>query len=403
LITAKDPAGYPSSLAYDDFDNFAPRFGFAYKPKFLRSKTVFRGAYGIFYQREAANTWVDLAINDPFSKQTTFTLETDQSSQFFWRNFDMSRPTALALPIRYSSFRWTRTGAKEWFISAISISNSRSVSTQSCKWLMSDPGLGPIQQRRSYPNLGQVNGLGSGGDSNYHSLQASAEKRFSHGILFMAGYTYGKCISNSDSTFVGESTAIQNGRDFRQQRGLCTQHFGQRFTLSWLYDLPFGRGRALMTSAPRVVDLILGGWQFNGIYTARSGSPFTVGQAGDAPNVGDGSARPDQIGNPNEVQNRSIDRWFNTDAFAPADRFRWGTAGRNTVIGPGINNWDFSIFKSFSIDETRKFQFRSEFFNLLNHPEFGFPGSTIGTAQFGRISGTTRDPRDIQLSLKFLW
>jgi hypothetical protein len=266
-----------------------------------------------------------------------------------------------------------------------------------------DPGPGPIQPRRPYPNLGQVNGLGSGGDSNYHSLQLSAEKRFSHGMLFMAGYTYGKCISSSDTTFVGEGTSIQNGRDFSQQRGLCTQHFSQRFTLSWLYDLPFGRGRAVMTNAPRVVDFILGGWQLNGIYTARSGSPFTVTQAGDAPNVGDGSARPDQIGNPNEVDNRSIDRWFNTDAFRPADRFRWGTAGRNTVIGPGINNWDFSIFKSFAIDEHRRVQFRSEFFNLANHPEFGFPGATIGTAQFGRISGTTRDPRDVQLSLKFLW
>jgi hypothetical protein len=222
-------------------------------------------------------------------------------------------------------------------------------------------------------------------------------------MLFMGGYTYAKCISNSDSTFVGEGTSIQNGRDFSQQRGLCTQHFSQRFTLSWLYGLPFGRGRALMTTAPRVVDFILGGWQLNGIYTARSGSPFTVSQAGDAPNTGDGSARPDQIANPNEVENRSIDRWFNTDAFRPADRFRWGTAGRNTVIGPGINNWDFSIFKSFSIDEKRRVQFRSEFFNLANHPEFGFPGATIGTAQFGRISGTTRDPRDVQLSLKFLW
>ncbi|MCC6860774.1 MAG: TonB-dependent receptor [Bryobacterales bacterium] len=419
LITAKDPQGYPSALAYDDFNNLAPRFGFAYNPKFLGGRTVFRGAYGIFYQREAANTWVDLAINDPFIRQTTFSLETDPASQFYWRNFDFSRPTALSLPIPLLVFsvdtNWREGMVHQWnfniqqslgfntVIQAAYVGNRGLRLPWATLPNQPDPGPGPIQPRRPYPNLGQVNGLGSGGDSNYHSLQFSAEKRFSHGMLFMAGYTYGKCISNSDSTFVGEGTSIQNGRDFSQQRGLCTQHFSQRFTLSWLYDLPFGRGRMLMTGAPRVVDFILGGWQINGIYTARSGSPFTVTQPGDAPNTGDGSARPDQVGDPNEVQGRSIDRWFNTEAFAPAARFRWGTAGRNTVTGPGINNWDFSVFKSFAIDERRKIQFRSEFFNLFNRAEFGFPGSAVGTAQFGRISGTTRDPRDVQLSLKFLW
>ena len=208
---------------------------------------------------------------------------------------------------------------------------------------------------------------------------------------------------NSGGSFVGEGTSIQNGRDFHQQRSLCTQHFSRRFTTSWLYDLPFGRGKKHLNSAPRAIDIAFGGWQVNGILTLRTGSPFTVTQSGDAPNVGEGSPRPDQVGNPNEVANRSIDHFFNTDAFASAAKFRWGTAGRNTVIGPGINNWDFSIFKTFAIDEKRRIQFRSEFFNLFNHPEFGFPGSSIGTAQFGRISGTTRDPRDVQLSLKLLW
>jgi hypothetical protein len=266
-----------------------------------------------------------------------------------------------------------------------------------------DPGPGPVETRRPFPNFGQINGLDSWGDANYNGLQVQLEKRYSRGLQFMAGYTYGKCISNSDSTFVGESTSIQNGRDFDQQRGLCTQDIRQRLTVSWVYDLPFGRGKAYMSHAPRAVDLAFGGWQVNGIYTARTGSPFTVTQPGDAPNVGDGSARPDQVGNPNDVSNRSIDHFFNTAAFATASQYRWGTAGRNTVIGPGINNWDFSIFKNFAFDEQRKLQFRSEFFNLFNHPEFGLPGASINTAQFGRISGTTRDPRDIQLSLKFLW
>jgi hypothetical protein len=202
---------------------------------------------------------------------------------------------------------------------------------------------------------------------------------------------------------VGEGTSIQNGRDFSQQRGLCTQDIRKRLTFSWLYDLPFGRGKRFLNGTSGIVDAFLGGWQINGILTFRSGSPFTVSQPGDAPNQGDGTPRPDQIGNPNEIDDRTIDHFFNTGAFASATPFRWGTAGRNTVIGPGINNWDFSLFKSFALDEKRKLQFRAEAFNLMNHPEFGFPGSAFGTPQFGRISSTNRDPRDIQLSLKFLW
>ncbi|HEU0138347.1 MAG TPA: carboxypeptidase regulatory-like domain-containing protein [Bryobacteraceae bacterium] len=419
LITARDPQGYPSALAYDDFNNFAPRIGFAWTPKFLGSKTVFRGAYGIFYQRELANTWVDLAINDPFIRQTNINLETDASSPYHFARYDLSRPTALAPPTPLLTFSvdtdWKDGQVHQWNFNiqqSLGFDTVLQVAYVGNRGLrlpwatlpnQAAPGPGPIQPRRPYPDFGVVNGLGSRGDSNYHGLQIQGEKRYSKGLLFMAGYTFAKCISNSDSTFVGEGTSIQNGRDFSQQRGLCTQHFSHRYTLSWLYDLPFGRGKAFLGNAPRPVEAILGNWQINGILTLRSGSPFTVGQPGDAPNTGEGSPRPDQVGDANDIEERTVDRFFNTDAFAQADAFRWGTAGRNTVIGPGINNWDFSVFKSFAIDEARRIQFRAEFFNLFNHAEFGFPGASFGTAQFGRISGTSRDPRDIQLSLKFLW
>jgi Carboxypeptidase regulatory-like domain len=419
LITARDPEGYPRALAFNDNNNFAPRIGLAYSPKWLGGKTVIRSAYGIFYQRELANTWVDLAINDPFIRQTTFNLDTDPNSQFFWQRYNLSQPTALAPPSPLLIFsvdtNWREGMVHQWNFNiqqSVGFGTMLQVAYVGNRGLrlpmatlpnQPEPGPGPVQPRRPYPNLGQVNGLESRADANYHSLQIQAEKRYTNGLQFVGGYTFSKCISNSDSTFVGEGTSIQNGRDFRQQRGLCTQHIGERFTLSWLYDLPFGRGKRFLGQTPRAVDLLLGGWQINGIYTARTGSPFTVTQAGDAPNTGDGSARPDQIGDPNDVEDRSIDRFFNTAAFSPAAPFRWGTAGRNTVIGPGINNWDFSIFKGFSFDEHKILQFRAEFFNLLNHPEFAFPGSAIGTAQFGRISATSRDPRDIQMSLKFLW
>jgi hypothetical protein len=419
LITAKNPDPYPRALAYNDNNNFAPRIGFAYTPKWLGGKTVIRSAYGIFYQRELANTWVDLAINDPFIRQTNINLDTTPSSPFYFARYDLSRPTALAPPIPLLVFavqtNWREGMIHQWNFNIQQSLGSGVVVQLSyvgnrglrLPWAtldnQPDPGPGPIDARRPFTNLGQVNGLGSGGDSYYHGLQIQAEKRYSNGLQFIGGYTFARCISTSDSTFVGEGTSVQNGRDFRQQRGLCTQHFSQRFTLSWVYDLPFGRGKKYGSNLARPIDFVLGSWQINGIYTARTGAPYTVTQPGDLPNVGDGSARPDLVGDPTNVVDKSIDNWFNKDAFRLADRFRWGTAGRNILIGPGINNWDFSLFKNILIDERRRLQFRMESFNLFNRTEFGTPGSAIGTPQFARISGTARDPRDIQLSLKFLW
>jgi hypothetical protein len=420
LITGRDPHGLPDSLAYNDNNNFAPRVGFAYNPKFLGGKTVFRAAYGIFYQRELANTWIDLAINYPFVRQAIFNLDTNPSSPFYFANYNLSRPTAIVPPaaalLAYTANPNWRDGlVNQWnatvqqslgFGTVLQIAYVGNRGLRLPAELFPNqpaPGPGPVQSRRPFSNFGAIYELATRGDANYNSLQISLEKRYSNGIQFITGYTYSKCISDSDSTFVGEGTSIQSGRDFKQERGPCTQDFRQRLTLSALYDLPFGRGKKFGGGMSRAADLAIGGWQVNSIITFRSGSPFTVTQAGDAPNVGDGSGRPDLIGNPNSVTNRNIDHYFETNAFAVAAPFRWGSEGRNVVIGPGIANWDFSLFKAFSFDEKRKLQFRAEFFNALNHAEFAAPGATISTAQFGRISGTTRDPRDIQLALKFLW
>ncbi|HWQ54741.1 MAG TPA: carboxypeptidase regulatory-like domain-containing protein [Bryobacteraceae bacterium] len=420
LITAKDPQGYPSSLAYDDWNNFAPRFGFAYNPSFAR-RTVIRGAWGIFYQREAMNTWVDLAINTPFISQTLITLDADPSSQFYFGRYNLAAPTALAPPQPLLVFsvdpNWREGQVHQW---NFNIQQELGFSTVAQIGYVGNramrlprvtipnqplPGAGPVNVRRPYQNFGTVWNFDSGGDSNYHGLQIQVEKRFSHGLQFINAYTWSKCIDNTAGTFVGEpgGTAIQDNYNFAGQRGLCSQDTRHRYSLSWVYDLPFGRGRAIGTDLPRVADAILGGWQINGILTLRTGDPFSVTVQGDPANVGDGTTRADLIGKANEVSDRSVDRWFNTAAFARPANFRFGTSGRNIVIGPGINNWDLSLFKMFRIDEARQFQFRGEAFNAFNRPQFGFPGATLGTAQFGRISSTVRDPRDIQLSLKFLF
>jgi hypothetical protein len=158
-----------------------------------------------------------------------------------------------------------------------------------------------------------------------------------------------------------------------------------------------------------VTLLLLGGWQINGILAAQTGSPFTVTQSFNGANTDGGQRRPDLIGNPNLPGGGSVSRWFDTNAFRenrPADSvngpFRFGTAGRHIVIGPGLANLDFAAYKEFPVAERCRLQFRGEFFNSLNHPSFGNPGATLGTPQFAVIS-SAGDPRDIQFGLKLTY
>ncbi|HYM06854.1 MAG TPA: hypothetical protein VEU11_09860 [Terriglobales bacterium] len=181
--------------------------------------------------------------------------------------------------------------------------------------------------------------------------------------------------------------------------------------MSYVYELPVGKGKQFLNKGG-VGNIVLGGWQVNGITTFQAGSPFTVTQVLNGANVDSGQFRPDLIGNPNDLSHsrhrgQQVAQFFDTSAFRvnqPPDPvngpFRFGTEGRHVVIGPGINDFDFAAYKVFPFKETRQLQFRAEFFNIFNHPIFANPGATLGTLQFGRLSATTVDPRDIQFALK---
>lgn len=185
---------------------------------------------------------------------------------------------------------------------------------------------------------------------------------------------------------------IQDNSNFAANRGLCSQDTRQRYSGSFVYYLPFGHGRPFGRNLSRAADLVAGGWQVTGIVTFRTGQPFTVTMPGDPSNTADTSTWPNLVGNPNSVSNRSIDGFFNTSAFAAPAPYTFGNEGRNTVIGPGVNNWDLSVFKVFRVDEARQLQFRSEFFNAFNHPQFSFLERPSERRSSGtlRVSLTTR-------------
>ncbi len=263
-----------------------------------------------------------------------------------------------------------------------------------------------------------VDTLRSNAQSNYNSLQVRLEKRYSRGLQFEAAYTWSHALDNASSASLG---SVNNG-DFQDQR-YPNQNYGnadfdvrQRFVFSYIYDLPFGRGRAFAKDASGVVNQILGNWQTTGVFSAATGNYYTAtdinsvsgGDCGGT--VGYYCSRPNLVGNPN-AKPCVPGTLFNTCAFADNTNLgTFGNAGRNIIEGPGYKTWDTALAKQFPIKEAMRFEFRAEFFNILNHVNYLF-------GQFGAISAeptplelgqtgfgfplAARAPRQIQFALKF--
>jgi len=279
----------------------------------------------------------------------------------------------------------------------------------------------------------------STGKSSYNALQTHYEKRFQHGLQFQASYTWAHSIDISSNANLGPTQNNSDFRDFRfpnAEWGNSDFDVRQYFTLASIYELPFGHGKKFMGDAAGIANQIVGGWQMSNIVTISTGNWYTVldnnGNFANADgNAGGVSQRPDQVGDPTKAgpvlanpdtachstvsQGGSApDRvgvpgsFFNTCAFTDPPAGSFGNVGRNTIQGPGRRVWDFSLFKTFSIEEKAQLEFRAEFFNILNHTNFLFAksgpqngnGSTIlGASQFGSLTAA-RDPRQIQFALK---
>ena len=214
--------------------------------------------------------------------------------------------------------------------------------------------------------------------SNYNSLQVRLEKRFSHGLQYEAAYTFAHALDNASSASLG---SVSNG-DFRDQRfpnaeyGNADFDVRHRFVFSYVYDLPFGRGRMFAKNASGFVNQILGNWQMSGVFSAATGNYYTATDIVSVSNsdcggtVGFNCSRPNLVGNPN-ASPCVPGTLFNTCAFADNNvQGTFGNAGRNIIQGPGYKTWDTSLVKQFPIREQMRLEFRAEFFNALNHVNF---------------------------------
>jgi hypothetical protein len=186
----------------------------------------------------------------------------------------------------------------------------------------------------------------------------------------------------------------------RQNYGPCDYNLSHNLTVSSIYDLPFGKGRALMSHANRFVESVLGGWELAGVLTAHSGLPFTPVISGDQANTGVSGQRPNTVGEPT-VSDQTVQNWFDVNAFALPAKYTYGNSGRNILKADSLIQLDLTLEKRFSIFETRQLEFRAEAFNIANRPTFSAPNATIGSSAAGTVTSTLNANRILQLALKF--
>jgi hypothetical protein len=269
---------------------------------------------------------------------------------------------------------------------------------------------------------------------HYNAMQLSAEHRFAQGFNVLTAYTYAKSVGTADGNV--SQCDVQNAHNVAAEKGPVTPDFRQRLSVSYVYDLPYGKGRHFGGSANHVAQAVLGNWEVSGVTTAHSGEAFNALLSGDVTNTGSTSARPDKIHDPQDFSfnvqqqaamgcsnpgHQTLDCWFNQAAFAvpalaPGQQFAhlFGNGGRAVLRGPDLVNFDFSVYKTFQVSERFGLSFRSEFFNIFNHPNFNLPnvGSGGGSSGAGFVNSaggaaiTTTVPdnqREIQFGLKLLF
>ncbi|MBZ2176193.1 MAG: TonB-dependent receptor domain-containing protein [Acidobacteriota bacterium] len=422
-LNAGDP-GCPEGGFDTYLGTFAPRLGFAFRPG--NGRTVLRGGGGVFWNPQFTVLYNGFVNSAPFSPQitnfgvrfedpygtgvnpfpasfapfdppanSTFVLPLGQLGSFdpsfrpsFMQGYNLTIERELAA---HSVLRASYVGNMGRFLSYNADVNFARFA----------PGAttGNIQSRRPFANYGATLVAGSGSTSSYHALQVSFERRMNRNFSIEANYTWSASIDEfSEDTTPGQSSSIPNPLDRRGNRGRSDFDNPHRFVASYVWTLP------TLTNSHRLLRGLFGNWESSGIVTIRNGFPFTVTTGADRSLSGIGLDRPDMIGDANLAAGRSrteqIARYFNTAAFQLNAPGTFGSATRSLLRGPGAANFDLALLKVFPIKERFRLQYRAEFFNTFNKPNFGSPFAQLSNAaRFGRIESAA-DPRILQMALK---
>ncbi|MDQ6678626.1 MAG: TonB-dependent receptor [Acidobacteriota bacterium] len=403
LIQTCSQAGLAANCTATDKSQWAPRFGFAWRP--LDDKTVIRGGYGIFYEVESSGNRVNHNMVPYQLNETVFNDGTNRT----FANFFSGRPIGGAttnpslaggyphMPFGYDQ-HWSFGIQRQLpFTSVLEVNY---VANQGVNLYegnpINDPPAGPgaIQARRPYPLFGAITYNGQDNTTSYQSLQAKFEKRASSGFWYLVSYTYSKSFSTANTPAVGG--------DYAYERALSSFDIPHNLALSASYSLPFGKGKSYLSNVRTVTNALLGGWQLQTILILRSGRPFTPTISRDVSNTGIGGQRPNRIAS-GKLENPKPSNWFDKTAFAIPANFTYGNSGGNILREDRFKNLDLSLFKQFQPSERIRIQFRAEAFNLTNTPSFSAPGTNIDTASGGIVTSTLSSPRQLQFALKLYY
>ena len=419
LVKAGDP-GFSRSLMETDKNNFAPRFGFAWRP-FDSDKWVVRGGYGIFYTSTAQNpTRIFLSNNFPFSSTQNFQRSTTNPLAFTIADpFPASSsgviattiPTGISFnsPTAYMQNYNLAIERELWKQTALELSyvGSRGVHLGRRYDINQQLRLSPTNIVRPFPQFnGAIQYIGFGSNSNYNGLQATLRRQFRGGFGYRANFVWSKAIDDASwltgagGRSRGDTGVAQDSRNLKLERGLSGFNRPRAFTLDFSYLLPFGKGKKHFTAG--LADTLLGGWQFNGIVRLYDGQPFTPGDSTFNFAAGEAS-RPDRLGS-GKLDHPTVDKWFKVEDFVqvPAGSFRFGTSGRHILFGPARKQIDLSLMKNFVLAREQKLQFRFEVFNAPNVANFFLPEINVDVPAAGTITRAAPG-REIQFALKYIF
>jgi hypothetical protein len=396
--------GIPRSGVYGRNDDFAPRVGLAYR---IRSKTVYRMAFGTSYFPSLWNVATNLSVNPPEAVSTAFTNNQYDFPDAQPASAGFTRPTAgvIAGSSLYAidphgktntSYQWNAAIEQQLpgsVLLTIAYVGTKGVHLQLTPNINDPvPGTTAIATRRPYPTFQNITTEENIYNSDYNGLEVSAERRFSHGLDFLVSYTNSHALDDA---------GFQNYYNQEADYGTGSIDVTNHLVASWTYALPF--------KPSGLAGILARGWQANGILSVYSGLPFSVGSSTNTLNTGD-SARANRICN-GALPNPTIADWFNLSCFTAPGTQQWGNSARDILRGPPTRQLDFSVFKNFPLNasESRRVQFRAESFNLFNTPQFNNPATTVGAGGAGTISSAgapitlQRTSREIQLSLRLFF
>jgi hypothetical protein len=419
------------SLVASDRNDFGPRFGLSYSPT---DRWVFRTGFGVFYAQDSNEPRFDMARNT--GGRRSFPTNQEQP------NSNLSAPFAAEDQL-YKCSGWSgpcigppfvlgnSTGRRtpyifQWLLNvqrqltddtALEVGYQGSASHKLERlrfWNQAVLRTGPNDtrtpaQRRPWGSAyAEIQMVDNVVNANYHAASIKLQRRFARGLTYLAGFTWSKAIDGGSGIRpnAGDPLVPKNSYDLTQEKGLSQFHTGKRFVTSLLYELPFGPGR--LVSGSGLLTKLVAGWEVGTILTLSDGTPLTVGGIGDRANLGlsNSANYPDTTGISPVPEDRAASRFWDIRAFEttnPELAYRFGNAGRNTLLTPGVIQWDFSVLKSIPIREGHYLEFRYEAFNLPNHPNWNAPATDARNAATFGVVTSARTMREMQFSLKYLF